>query len=253
MKKVCLIVLAVAGLVMAPAARALQTEEVLDMIAMPIAVAAVSEVTGVPQDSLIDLVVAMNAVDVAPTEFVEVVRYSPVLLVDPVTGPEVVTFVTNEVDRGITDRELVLALRDRIRSTGIDQFEVVEDRRVILDRRTVVPDVVVRRADELRRNHPHGGPPGQIKKEIGVQTGAEVVHGTKPGNSPSRTPVTRDSSRDDRPSPANDSRNGPPPHAKNKGNDHPSDAKDHPGKGNKGKPDKGKDDHPGKGNNLGDR
>ena len=27
--------------------------------------------------------------------------------------------------------------------------------------------------------NPHGGPPGQIKKQLGLQTGAEVVHGRR--------------------------------------------------------------------------
>jgi hypothetical protein len=29
------------------------------------------------------------------------------------------------------------------------------------------------------KEHPHGGPPGQLKKQLGLQTGAEVVHGEK--------------------------------------------------------------------------
>ena len=40
--------------------------------------------------------------------------------------------------------------------------------------------IVTTRIAETRA-HPHGGPPGQLKKELGLQTGAEVVHGTHPG------------------------------------------------------------------------
>jgi hypothetical protein len=43
-------------------------------------------------------------------------------------------------------------------------------------------------------SHPHGGPPGQLKKELGLQTGAEVVHGSKPGRS-ARVAERRSSNR----------------------------------------------------------
>jgi len=46
---------------------------------------------------------------------------------------------------------------------------------VIVDGDEFLPPVVVTR---VARSHPHGGPPGQLKKELGLQTGAEVVHGT---------------------------------------------------------------------------
>jgi len=36
-----------------------------------------------------------------------------------------------------------------------------------------VQPVVVK---EAHRAHPHGGPPGQLKKQFGLKTGAEVVH-----------------------------------------------------------------------------
>lgn len=180
MKHLTMAMAAVAAMVAAPVAQSLQTEEVLDLVAMPLAVAAVSEISGVPAGDLTQLVRAMNETDVAPAQFVEIVRYSPVLLVDTVNGPEVVTYVMNEVDRGITGDELVLALQERIRSTGIEDFDVNDRSRVSVDRRVVVPERVVTRVDEIRR-HPHGGPPGQIKKEIGLQTGAEVVHGTERG------------------------------------------------------------------------
>ncbi|MDX1585019.1 MAG: hypothetical protein R3338_15585, partial [Thermoanaerobaculia bacterium] len=162
-----------------PATDALQTEEVLDLVAMPLAVAAVSDVTGIPTESVVDLAVAMNDVEVPPAQFVEIVRYSPVLLVDPDQEREVMSFVRSEVDRGVSDRDLVIALRDRIRENGIEDIEIVEPR-VVRDRQRIVPDRVIRYVDENGR-HPHGGPPGQIKKEIGVQTGAEVVHGRHPG------------------------------------------------------------------------
>jgi len=60
--------------------------------------------------------------------------------------------------------------------------------RVVVERDFVPPPVVVTRVEEVRL-HPHGGPPGQIKKELGLQTGAEVVHGVKPGRVKVKTVV----------------------------------------------------------------
>ncbi|MBW3671204.1 MAG: hypothetical protein KY432_05970 [Acidobacteria bacterium] len=233
MKRLTVVMSAVAVMVAAPVAQSLQTEEVLDLVAMPLAVAAVSEISGIPAGDLTQLVRAMNETDVAPAQFVEIVRYSPVLLVDTVNGPEVVTFVMNEVDRGITGDELVLALQERIRSTGITDFDVDDRSRVIVDRRVVVPERVLTRVEEIR-SHPHGGPPGQIKKEIGVQTGAEVVHGTEPGRSArGRSDSDVRTNRD----------GGPPPHAGQAGKNSPADP------GNK----KGKGKAKGKDKNRGDR
>jgi len=52
-----------------------------------------------------------------------------------------------------------------------------------------VPPVVITRVIEVR-SHPHGGPPGQLKKQLGLKTGAQVVHGVA-ANPPmsSSTPV----------------------------------------------------------------
>jgi hypothetical protein len=50
---------------------------------------------------------------------------------------------------------------------------------VVVDQ-NVIPPEVVQRVESVKQ-HPHGGPPGQLKKIVGVQTGAEIVHGQKPG------------------------------------------------------------------------
>jgi len=52
----------------------------------------------------------------------------------------------------------------------------LRERHVVVVDQNFVPPVVVNRVAEVRA-HPHGGPPGQIKKQLGLQTGAEVVHG----------------------------------------------------------------------------
>jgi len=81
MRKMICIALA---LVFATNAFALNTEtkELLAAIAMPLAVDAVSRVTGVPQTELANLVSTLNQGNVAPTQFVDVMRYTPVALTD---------------------------------------------------------------------------------------------------------------------------------------------------------------------------
>ena len=129
----------------------LQPVDPVALAAMPLAVAAVSELTGVPTNQLGDLAMMLNQAAVPPAQFVEVVSYAPQTLVvqQPVAQPAFVDFVRTQTQQGLRGPALV---------TAIDQ--------------------------ELPRysGHPHGGPPGQLKKQLGLQTGAEVVHGFKPGH-----------------------------------------------------------------------
>jgi len=126
----------------------LQPLDAVALAAMPLAVAAMSELTGVPQDQLGDLAAALNQADVPPTQFVQVVSYAPrTLVTQPLQQsqpqPAFVDFVRTQTRRGVRGPALV---------TSIDR--------------------------ELPR---FTGPPGQIKKQLGLQTGAEVVHGEKRG------------------------------------------------------------------------
>jgi len=150
----------------------------LAVVAMPLAVAAVADLADVPQSDLFRFVAALNQAMVPAPQFVEVVRYSPVVLVDQTAAPQFVEFVTTEVDRGVFGRPLAFAIADRLRTTGVEDINIVEPQPVVIvDRDVVLPPVVVTR---VARAHPHGGPPGQLKKDLGLQTGAEVVHGTMP-------------------------------------------------------------------------
>jgi hypothetical protein len=113
--------------------------------AMPLAVAAVSELTGIPQSQLADLALTLNQADVPPAQFVEVVSYAPRTLIvqQPVTvaqpRPAFVDYVRTQTRHGVRGPALVTAIRQ------------------------------------------YDGPPGQVKKQLGLKTGAEVVHGFKPG------------------------------------------------------------------------
>lgn len=155
----------------------------LALIAMPLAVAAVADLVDVPRSDLMSLVVSLNQARVPAPQFVEVVRYSPVVLVDRTEAPQFVQFVTTEVDRGAFGRPLAIALADRLRNAGADID-------VIVDRDVFVQPVAVTRVTRVARDHPHGGPPGQLKKQIGVQTGAEVVHRTPPRRTARARPRT---------------------------------------------------------------
>lgn len=169
----------------------------LALIAMPLAVAAVADLADVPANDLMRFVASLNQAMVPAPQFVEVVRYSPVVLVDRTATPQFIQFVTTEVDRGVIGRPLAFAIADRIETFHPVDIDVIQpQRRVIVDRDVILPPVVVTR---VANAHPHGGPPGQLKKERGLQTGAEVVHGTRRDRvAPTRKVVVRDDDQRER-------------------------------------------------------
>ncbi|HEY8184186.1 MAG TPA: hypothetical protein VII32_18230 [Thermoanaerobaculia bacterium] len=163
----------------------LVTTDPFSVIALPLAVAAVSNVTGVSVDELGNFVATLNNANVPPTQIVEVLRYVPVALTTE-NAPQFVQFVQQQTTQGVTGPALVPVVVQQLQTfypaqTQIVVTEPVRIRRfravpqtVIVDQ-NFVPAVVVARMKE----HPHGGPPGQLKKQLGLQTGAEVVHGEK--------------------------------------------------------------------------
>lgn len=175
----------IAALFLPVKAEALDTNELLALVAMPLAVAAVSEVTDVPMSDLIDVVTLLNDANVPPVQFVEVVRYAPVALVVEVpTRTPFVEFVRTRYQAGILGTPLVTEIEREIRFYGVPDIELDIVRPALLVERDVdfIPAPVRTRVVEYRRNHPHGGPPGQLKKQLGLQTGAEVVHRDRTGN-----------------------------------------------------------------------
>lgn len=187
------VVALLALLMAAPAATALENEDLLAMVAMPLAVAAVSEVADVPMNELIDVVTLLNDAAVPPPQFVEVVRYVPVALVVEDDQPDFVEFVRVREREGLFGLALVNAIEDQFRVYDLPDvdFDIVTAPRIVevLDRydrdyddrvAIFVPPIVRTRVAEVR-SHPHGGPPGQLKKQEGLQTGAEIVHGTRRG------------------------------------------------------------------------
>ncbi len=168
----------IAALFLPVRAEALTTNELLALVAMPLAVAAVSEVTDVPMADLMDVVTLLNDANVPPVQFVEVVRYAPVALVidEPARTP-FVQFVRTRYQAGVIGVPLVTEIEREIRFYGIPDIELdVVAPRLIERDVDFIPIPVRTRIVEYRRNHPHGGPPGQLKKRLGLQTGAEVVH-----------------------------------------------------------------------------
>ena len=153
-----------------PTTTMISTADPLALIALPLAVAAVSEVSGISQNQLADLVATLNSANVPVVQEIQVVRYAPVALaVD--NGQPFLDFVQTQVNQGIVGPALVPVVTQRI------QTFVPEQRIVMTPAVTEFEQPVVVRA----HGNPHGGPPGQIKKQLGLQTGAEVVHGRKPG------------------------------------------------------------------------
>jgi len=186
MKKSTLLLLILLAFVPRPAT-ALQTDELLSLVAMPLAVAAVSDLTGVPSESLFDLIALLNQADVPPMQFVEVVRYVPVALVEVTDDRNIVQFVRTRTTEGVRGDRLAQVIARELQTTYTltDARIDVRAPRVVFVESEFVPTVVRTRVTE-RRTHPHGGPPGQLKKTLGLKTGAEVVHGSKPGRDGSR-------------------------------------------------------------------
>jgi hypothetical protein len=162
-----------------------ETSNPLAFIALPLAVAAVSEIMGVPQDELANLVAALNQANVPPAQIVEVVRYAPVALVAD-NGQPFLQFVQEQTTR-VVGPALYPVIQERLQTyypaetritVAAPQPTVHFNNRDFNDR-DFVPPVVVTRMQEVR-DHPHGGPPGQLKKQLGLQTGAEIVHGSQP-------------------------------------------------------------------------
>ena len=160
------------------------------LISLPLAVAEVAGMNGVPLDQLAGFITTLNNANMPPAQMIEVVRYVPVALVD---DPQpFVQYVQQQTSQGVTGTALYPLIVRRLQpyypSTTISVVAPPPQpafiaRPVAAPLRTApvvvnqpfVPQVVVRRTEEVRQ-HPHGGPPGQLKKQYGLQTGAEVGH-----------------------------------------------------------------------------
>src|SRR5438132_3902996 len=169
------------------------SNDLLSLIGVPLAVAAVSNLTGVSQDSLANLLITLNQANVPPAQEIQVIRYVPVALVVD-NGQTFVQYVQQQVAQGITGPALVPVVVQELRTYYPQPAQIVvtapatpAPQAVIVDQ-NFVPPMVVTRVEEVR-THPHGGAPGQIKKELGLQTGAEVVHVAKHGRQ--FTPTTQ--------------------------------------------------------------
>lgn len=166
------------------------------LISLPLAVAEVASMNGVPLDQLANFIATLNNANMPPSQIIEVVRYVPVALVD--NAQPFVQYVREQTSQGVTGPALYPVIVRRLQpyypSTTISVVAPppqpqpafvarpaaarVRTAPVVINQ-PFVPQVVVRRTDEVRQ-HPHGGPPGQLKKQSGLQTGAQVVHAEPP-------------------------------------------------------------------------
>lgn len=154
-------------------------DDLLAFVAMPLAVSAVANLSGVPVNELSGLVATLNNALVPPAQVIEVIRYAPVALVAD-AGQPFVPFLRSQINDGITGPRLVQVIDQRLRSYDLQPRLLAPAGTTIVVDDDFFPAEVVSRV-AAGRAHPHGGPPGQLKKVAGVQTGAEIVHGTKPG------------------------------------------------------------------------
>jgi hypothetical protein len=150
-----------------PTSIASSSNNLLSLIAMPLAVAALSDIAGIPQDQLASLLGTLNQANVPPAQFVDTLRYVPVALVEQ---PDFVPYVQSQVANGVTGPALVTVIDQRL-----PQYTPAPAASNIVVTQDYIPPTVRTRVAEWH-NHPHGGPPGQLKKMEGFQTGAEVVH-----------------------------------------------------------------------------
>lgn len=176
-KKIFLSILVVA---ISLPALSLTNDDLLALVAMPLAVAAAAEVPQVPLGPLGDFVALLNQAAVPPAQIVESVRYVPVAFIEE---PQFVPYVRTQYDGGLRGVQLVRVIQQQYETFGLPGVNLVVTAPRFEQRyepRIFIPEIVWTRVREGSQ-HPHGGPPGQLKKQLGLQTGAEVVHGTKPG------------------------------------------------------------------------
>src|SRR5437868_11856121 len=103
-------------------ASAFDTTDLLALVTMPLAVDAVSRVTGVPQDQLAQLVSTLNQADVPPQQFVQTVRYAPVAL----QQPDFVPYVQTQQSQGINGIQLVNVIDQRLPQYGVTPVAVID-------------------------------------------------------------------------------------------------------------------------------
>lgn len=188
-----------AATLLAPKASALENEELLSLVAMPLAVATVSEITDVPVNELIDVVTLLNAAAAPPPQFIEVVRYVPVALV--AEDNQFVEFVRLREQEGLRGTALVASIAGQLRVYGLPDVDlaVTRPRTIDIVEDEFLPGLVRRRLAEVKAHpaHPHGGPPGQLKKAAGTRVVAQPQerargdHKLRPRDVESHTRVAR--------------------------------------------------------------
>lgn len=176
MKKLIFVLLV--AMALPQTASALQPDEVLALVAMPLAVAAVAELGDVPMQPLIEVVSALNDADVPPVEFVEVVRYVPVALVEE--GGGFVRFVQVRRDEGLRGTTLTNAIEQEFETTYLLGDLDLRTPSVHVIDAPFFPAPVVTRV-RTAKAHPHGGPPGQLKKITGERDASRIAHDGETG------------------------------------------------------------------------
>ena len=128
-------------------AQALNTKEFLSLIAMPLAVAAVSDLAGVPQDQFGDVISTLNQANVPPAQFVDTIRYIPAALVAQPVAEEP-TFTQWLDSQTVTGPALVTTIDNRLASTyGVTP--VVRTNEVVYVDDNYIPPVVVTRLQPI--------------------------------------------------------------------------------------------------------
>lgn len=133
-----------AAALITPPAQGLENEDVLALVAMPLAVEAVSDVANVPMHALMDVVTVMNDAAVSPAQFIEVVRYAPAALAaEKPGGPRLPEFVRLQFASGLRGTALVSSIEEHLQGYGVNgvDLDVTAPRTIDVDER-FLPRVV---------------------------------------------------------------------------------------------------------------
>ncbi len=94
--------------------------DVLSIVSMPLATAAVSDLPGIPRDELENLADALNHADIAPAHFVTIMRYAPIALTTHTPSePSFVEFVQAQSAQGVVGAALTANIERQLPSFGI--------------------------------------------------------------------------------------------------------------------------------------
>lgn len=117
MKRLAIVLFALA---LPAIAAAPSNDQILAVVAMPLATAAVSDVRGIPHDEIRNLADTLNQAMVSPSQFVSIMRYAPIALTTHTPAdPSFVEFVQAQLAQSVAGQALVVAIDRKLPEYGV--------------------------------------------------------------------------------------------------------------------------------------